>query len=316
MAQKANRVRNWRKYNEALVARGSISFWFSQDAIENWHHDDRSSDRGRPRKYSDMAITCGLTLKAIFNLTFRTTEGFVRSLIGQLDLNVEAPDYSSLCRRQKSLIVKLPQRRLKKGEKIRILVDSTGLKVFGEGEWKVRQHGYIKHRLWRKLHLAINSDSQEIEAFELTELGTQDCEGFTQVVKKIKKPIESAIGDGAYDRFSCYEIGEQKKFKLIAPPQRNAKLSRERTRNRKKKVSLGAIKKRDGVIEKARKLGRKKWKIKIGYHQRSLAETAMFRMKTLLGNRLKTRTLQHQRTEVAIWCQAINKITSLGFGMN
>ena len=178
----------------------------------------------------------------------------------------------------------------------------------------MRQHGYVKHRLWRKLHLAVNSSTQEIEAFELTSLGMQDCEGFTKLVCQIDRPIESAIGDGAFDRFSCYEVGEVNKFNMIAPPQKNAKPSRERTRNRKKKVSMNAILKRDEVIYTVREKGLKTWKEAVGYHRRSLAETAVFRVKTILGNRLRAKILPHQKTEMAIWCRAINRMTSLGFG--
>lgn len=311
---KVNRVRNWRKYNEALVNRGSITLWFDEEAIKNWHENDRTGMKGRPKKYSDSAIICGLTLKAIFNLAFRAVEGFIKSLAAQLKLSIEIPDYTLLCKRQKNLNVPLPKKKFRSDEKIQILVDSTGIKVFGEGEWKVRMHGYVKHRLWRKLHLAVNSGTQEIEAFELSDLGMQDCEGFTKLVQKIDRPIESAIGDGAYDRFSCYEAGEVNKFNMIAPPQKNAKPSRERTRNRKKKVSKNAILKRDEVIDAVRENGLETWKKEVGYHRRSLAETAMFRVKTILGNRLRAKILLHQKTEMAIWCRAINKMTSLGFG--
>src|SRR5579864_24631 len=176
MAKKAYRVRNWNKYNEALVNRGSITFWFDEEAIKNWHKIEQQNKRGRPKKYSDLAITCGLTLKAIFKLPFRAVEGFITSLVKVLKLEIETPDYTLLCKRQKNLNISLQTRQLNPGEKLVILVDTSGLKVFGEGEWKVRQHGYVKHRLWRKLHLAIN-EKHQIESFELTELGIQDCEG-------------------------------------------------------------------------------------------------------------------------------------------
>lgn len=313
MTKKVGRVRNWGKYNEALVNRGSITFWFNEESIKNWHKCDLEIKRGRPKKYSDAAITCGLTIKAIFKLTFRAVEGFIKSLVKSMKLSIEVPDYSLICKRQKNLSVILPKTSLKPGEKINIVVDPTGLKVFGEGEWKVRQHGYVKHRLWRKLHLAVNSKTQEVEAFELTDLGIQDCEGFDLLVKKIERPIESSIGDGSFDRFSCYELGEKNGFKMIAPPQHNAVTSKERTVN-KKKASGNAVRKRDDAIKRVREIGKSEWKREVGYHQRSLAETAIFRIKTLLGNRLQTKILSHQKTEVAIWCKALNKITQLGFG--
>jgi hypothetical protein len=312
MAKLADRVRNWRKYNEALVKRGSITFWFDPQAIKEWH-EKPAGNRGRPRKYSDTAMICGLTLKAIFKLTFRAVEGFINSLVTLLKLSIEVPDYTSLCKRQKTLSIPLPKKPLNSHEKINIVVDTTGLKVYGEGEWKVRQHGYVKHRLWRKLHLAVNSKTQEIEAFELTDLGVQDFKGLETLVKKIDKSLDHVIGDGAYDCYSCYELGEQKQFVIITPPHRNNRTSEERPSN-KKKASPEAVKKRDDVIKKVRNLGRAEWKKSVGYHQRSLAETAMFRIKTLLGNRLSTKTMVHQQTEAAIWCLAINKMTSLGLG--
>jgi hypothetical protein len=307
MAKKADRARNWRKYNEALVKRGDVTFWFSEEAIQNWHNQSRESKRGRPQKYSDLCVTCGLTLKVIFNLTFRSVEGFIKSLIRSLKLTIEAPDYTLLCKRQRNLNVKLSNRKLKSGEKIHILVDTTGLKVFGEGEWKVRQHGYAKRRVWRKLHIAVNNETQDIESFELTELGIQDCQGFEALVKRIDKEIAQASGDGAYDRFSCYEAAEQKGFKLITPPQHNARPSRERSRN-KKKASRNAVRKRDDVIDRVREIGQKAWKIEVGYHRRSLAETAIFRWKTVLGNKLYARKMAHQITEVAIKSSVLNKM--------
>jgi hypothetical protein len=129
--------------------------------------------------------------------------------------------------------------------------------------------------------------------------------------KDIKHPIVEVIGDGAYDRFSCYEEAERKGFKLITPPQRNAVTSKERSASRKK-ASKSAVEKRDKMIEEIRLKGRKEWKIAEAYHRRSLAETAMFRVKTILGSRLSTRNIVHQRTETAIWCKIINKMTALG----
>ena len=308
---KKYRVRNWSHYNQSLVQRGSITFWFDQESLAQWQNTQVTGKRGRPQKYNDIAIHCGLTLKAIFRLTFRSTEGFISSLVKMLKLNIDTPNYSLLCKRQKSLPLNLPKKPLKEGEKINIVVDTTGLKVYGEGEWKVRQHGWMKHRLWRKLHLAVNSESQEIEACELTDLGVQDCEGLYLLMNNIGDCVESCKGDGAYDRYGCYEESIKRDFKLVTPPQRNAVTSDER-RASKKKASVEAVKKRDEMVIQMRELGRKEWKIQNEYHRRSLAETAMFRMKTLLGNKLSTRKLENQKLEVAIRCQIINKMTLLG----
>lgn len=309
-SQKNYRVRNWKDYNEALVQRGSVTFWFNEESIINWHEAKKEGVRGRPKEYSNLAIICGLTIKAVFKLPYRATEGFIKNLVDRLSLAIKVPDYTSLCKRQKDVNVVLPK-KINKGEGLHIVCDSTGLKVFGEGEWKTRRHGATKKRLWRKLHLAINSKTQLIESCELTELKTQDSEGFKSLLASIKEPVAVAIGDGSYDRFSCYEEMEKRGGKGIFPPQHNAATSTERTEN-KKKASDGAVKKRDEVIKQVRLLGRKGWKEKVGYHRRSLAETGMFRIKTLLGKRLSCRTFENQYIEAKIWCSVINKMTLLG----
>lgn len=302
------RVRNWRNYNESLVRRGSITFWFTEECIEEWRATKKTSGRGRPQKYSNAVIECALTLKAWFKQTFRAVEGFIRSIVQLLCLKLSVPTYTLLCKRQKTISIKLPQKPRDMAAPVNILVDTTGLKVYGEGEWKVKKHGTIKHRLWRKLHLAVNEESQAIEAFALTDLGVQDCEGLGLLTKQIKTKIGTCKGDGSYDSFRCYETGAQGNFELIAPPQKNARTSRERTCN-KKKASHKAVLQRDWTIQQVRQLGLQEWKKKINYHRRSLAETAMFRIKTLLGAKLTTRKLEHQKIEMAIWCKIINQIT-------
>lgn len=194
-------------------------------------------------------------------------------------------------------------------------MDSTGLKIYGEGEWKVRQHGVVKKRLWRKLHIALNSDSQEIEAFELTDLGTQDWEGFEKIIEEIEQELGDVIGDGAYDRFPCYKLATTKNFELIVPPQRNAR----NTQERKKKISKAKrvfLQGRDAAIESIREIGRKEWKIAAGYHRRSLVETIMFRIKTILGSKLSSRLFENQKVETRIWCKIINHMTQLGMPMS
>ena len=311
MTKKVYRVRNWRDYNQAVVNRGSITFWFSETCIEQWTSSERSGGRGRPEKYSDNAIECGLTLKALLGLTFRATEGFIRSMSDLMGLNLEIPGYSLLCKRQRTLQVKLPKKLPKPGEKLNILVDSTGLKVYGEGEWKVRQHGTVKKRLWRKLHVALNGDSQEIEGFELSDLGTQDWEGFEKLIEEIEQELGDVIGDGAYDRFPCYKLATTKSFELIVPPQRNARNTEER-KNKISKAKREFLHGRDAVIKSIREIGRTEWKKAAGYHRRSLVETVMFRIKTILGSKLSSKLFENQKVEVAIWCKIINHMTHLG----
>lgn len=304
------RVRNWKQYNQNLVQRGSLTFWISEDTLIKWKDCSRTGKAGRPEKYPHEVISCGLHLKAIFRLNFRSTEGFLISIMRLLQLDYDVPDYTTLARRQKTVHVELP-REAWQGKGLHLVIDSTGLKVFGEGEWKVRGHGTVKKRLWRKLHLAINSDTQMIEACDLTELKQQDCQSLPTLLAEIKDPIERVIGDGAYDRFSCFETVIQKGGLGLFPPQRNAATSEERPAN-KGKASPEAVARRDESIKEIRALGRKEWKKSTGYHKRSLAETGMFRLKTLIGGRLASRKMENQMIEARIWCSALNKMTRLG----
>ena len=175
----------------------------------------------------------------------------------------------------------------------------------------MRSHGKTQRRRWRKVHLAINSQTQEIEACCLTDQKIQDCEGLPLLLNQIEMPVNKVIADGVYDRFSCYEEAEKRRCEGIFPPQRNASTSKKRPEN-KKKGSWEAVIKRDKAIEEVERIGRKEWKIKTGYHKRSLAETGMFRLKTLLGDRLSARCLENQRAELNIRCYIINKMTALG----
>jgi IS5 family transposase len=310
MTKRSYRVSDWSKYNESLVQRGSISLWIDREVIKSWYAKKELSKKGRPYKYSDKAIECILTLKVLFRLTFRMTEGFVKSLVRDLlKVEIEVPDYTLLCKRQRELKIRLP--RTNKGERLHLVIDTTGLKVYGEGEWKVRQHGWMKHRLWRKLHLAVNSKSQEIEAYDLTDLGVQDWDGMKLLLGEIKEEIAEAIGDGAYDKRQCYEEANKRQFRLIVPPQRNAKTTVERT-NKIKKADKVKLLKRDEAIKGIRELGRAEWKKAQGYHKRSLAETAMYRMKGILGASLSTRIIAHQKLEVGIRCKILNTMTALG----
>ena len=227
-----------------------------------------------------------------------------------MKLPLKSPDYTTLCKRQRTLVIELPKSKQGK-ENLHIVIDTSGLKIYGEGEWRVRQHGKTQRRRWRKIHLAVNSETQEIEACCLTKQTIQDCEGLPMLLNEIDKSLISVIGDGAYDRFSCYEDAEKRGYKGIFPPQHNASTSKTRPEN-KKKASKEAVARRDETIIKAHELGRKEWKKWIGYHKRSLAETAVFRIKTILKDRLSSRLLDNQQVEFKIWCSILNKMTTLG----
>ena len=305
-AQKATyRVRNWAAYNDSLVERGSITVWISDDVIEGWKPTPEGPrQRGGQPEYSDRAIECLLTLKVVFKLPYRQTEGFGRSIMALLGAKVTIPDYTTLCKRSVDLAVDLSPSQVQSAK--HIVVDSTGLKVYGEGEWKVRQHGYAKRRTWRKLHLSVDDATQSIEAVVLTEAGVDDAEAGRQLLDETQGAIKQVSGDGTYDKRKFYEACTQREVEHIAvPPQRNAQIWQH---GNSSKPPLP----RDQNLRRIRRVGRKRWKEEVGYHRRSLAETATFRFKTIFGNTLSSRTLARQVVEVRIKSAALNRMTQLG----
>jgi hypothetical protein len=303
--KKAYRVRNWPKYNKSLIKRGSLTVWFDEDAIQKWHAAEQSSGRGRPPIYADAAILCMLMLKNVFRLPLRATQGLVESVIELLELPITAANYTTLSRRQGDLDIDLSVQRNRTDEPLHAVFDSTGLKVYGEGEWKVRQHGYSKRRTWRKLHLGVNADTGEIIAAVLTTNDVGDGEVFPDLLAQIKGPIVQASADGAYDSFANHDLLTELGVKITIPPRENAKI-------RQHGNSMLPPLARDENLRAIRDLGRKRWKEESGYHQRSLAETAMFRIKTIFGESLRARNFRNQATEAFIRCAALNKMTALG----
>jgi IS5 family transposase len=302
-ARSAYKIRNWAKYNEALVNRGDVTFWFSDEILEQWKHDNENQGQGRPFTFSDLAIETLLTMRELFRLPYRGTEGFGRWVFRLMKLDLAIPDYTSLCKRAKTLDIDISIRKTK--GKIDIIVDSTGLKVFGEGEWKVKKHGWAKHRTWQKLHLAIDADTQEIVADVLTDNSVHDSEPVAPMLKRMRNKVRKFYGDGAYDPWKVRNALEQHGIEQVIPPRRDAKIKRH---GNSKLPPL----ERDEAIRNIRKYGRKGWKKRIGYHRRSLAETAMFRMKTCFGAHLKNRLLPNQKTEAKIRCKILNHFKKLG----
>jgi hypothetical protein len=297
------KITNWRKYNESLVQRGSITFWFNDDVLDRWHHANERPKVGHPFVYSDTAIECLLTLRELFRLPYRQTEGLARSLAQLMQVEISIPDYTSLAKRAAALGISLDAS--KHAGPIDVVVDSTGLKVFGEGEWKMRTHGKSKRRTWRKLHLAVNPQTQEIEAEVLTENSGHDADQVDALLDQIAGPMKTFYGDGAYDPWKVRETLAEQRIQQIIPPRRNAKIKRHGN-------ASGSPLPRDQAIRDIRRMGRKRWKETIGYHRRSLSETAMYRIKCCFGNKLKNRDLENQRTEARLRSKILNHFTHLG----
>jgi len=302
--KKLYRVRNWAAYDAALVNRGALTIWMSQEAIEEWKGERKAHDRGHPKVYSDLAIETALTLKEVFHLTNRGTEGFLRSIFAMMKIELPVPDHTTLSRRGKVLRIRLPKG---KPSALHLVVDSTGLKVYGEGEWKMRTHGKSKRRTWRKLHLSVNRQSGEIEAALLSEAGLSDADAAVSMIEEIDQPIEDYSADGAYDKRKVYESIKEHSAncQINIPPRKDAHIWQHGN-------CKAPPHPRDENLRYIRKHGRHAWKRDSNYHQRSLSETAMFRIKTIFGDRLSTRLLATQSTQAAIRCRALNIMTHQG----
>jgi Transposase DDE domain len=300
---KQYRVKNWKEYNESLVNRGSLTLWLSDEVLASWEHAGSPGKVGRPFTYSDRAMETLLTLRELFQLTYRQTEGLGKSLMTLMRLKLGTPDYTSLQKRAVKLTIDLNIRQ-RKGP-LNMVVDSTGLKVYGEGEWKVRQHGIGKRRTWRKLHVAVNPDTHEIVAELLTTNASHDADQAAPLVRQTKGRVSKFWGDGAYDKWKVYEELAARGIETVIPPQRNAKIKQHGN------ASTEPLP-RDEAIRAIRRQGRAAWKREVGYHRRSLGETGMYRLKTTFGNKLKNRKLETQHIEARIRCRVLNRFTQLG----
>ncbi len=190
------RITNWPAYDRALVARGDITFWFDQEAIAQHWTPPPTGKRGAPWRYSDWAIQMLLVLKQVFHLPYRALEGWGRSLMRLMGLDLPIPDHTHLSRRVRALVVQIP--RQERHGPIHVVVDATGLKVFGEGEWQVRQHGAGKRRTWLKVHLAVDADAKDVIGVEVTTVAWADGEVFGDLVNQMEGTIEQIDADGAY----------------------------------------------------------------------------------------------------------------------
>jgi hypothetical protein len=302
-AKKQYKVINWPEYNQALVDRGNFTLWISEKVIAQWKHENKDLKVGRPFVYSDRAVETILTFRELFHLTYRATEGFTKGIVQLMRIPVTVPDFTSLAKRAKTISISLdtPQH---KGP-VFLVVDSTGLKVYGEGEWKVRKHGWSKRRTWRKLHLAVNEKTQEIEAEVLTDNATDDAAVVEELLNQTPNQVSKFGGDGAYDKWKVYGTLSRRNIVPVIPPQRNAKIKQ----HGKSKLTPLA---RDEAIRGCRKLGRAEWKRQVGYHRRSLSETAMYRMKRCFGPTLKNRSDPAQKTEARLRAKILNHFTKLG----
>jgi len=298
-AKPVYRIRNWSQYNAALTQRGSLTLWVDQTAIDQWLCASPPARRGRPLKYADAAIHGCLLLREVFHLPLRQTQGLTRSIFRLLDIDLPAPHYSLLSRRARHLKVTLAAQSAKPIK--HLVFDASGLKVFGEGEWKVRTHGQDYRRRWRKLHIGMDADSQQLVVALLTDATVVDPRTLPRQLKHVEAPVERVYGDGAYDSRACYKAIHQRRARAIIPPRRGSTVWQDEY-----------LKDRNRNLRGVQRHGLKGWKKRSGYHRRSLVETAFFRLKTIFSDKLRSRRGDTQATEAMIRCAALNRMTSLG----
>src|SRR3989338_253104 len=298
--KKIYRIKNWAAYNEALKQRGSLTVWISQYTLMHWDAEP-TGEPGAPKTYADQAIATALTIRKLFRLPLRQTEGFLQSLFAKLRLKLRVPDYTTLCRRGRFLPVKVPKRTKAITD---IIIDSSGIKVYGEGEWKVKKHGKGKRRKWKKIHIGIDADG-EIRTGEVTDETTGDSSIAKALLEQETAHINSLTTDGAYDTANVYDACRERDIAHVVIPPREAVIWQHGNR-------AGPAHPRDGNLRTIRRLGRAGWKVASGYHHRSLAETTMFRYKTILGERALSREGSRLRTEVKLGFLILNRMFQLG----
>lgn len=301
------KVTNWSEYNRSLKERGNLQVWIPAATLDNWHYSGMK-EKGGQLEYSDSCIEICLSIKFLFKLGYRQTQGFIESIFSLAKIQKKVPSYSVMCQRCKKLEIKkeaIGKRKVNDKKGLHVSADSTGLKVYGEGEWKVRMHGWGKHRTWQKLHMLVNPIDKMILGTELTSNGIDDAAMVGPLLSQVKGKIKKFSADGAYDKIKVYEILSQVNINPIIPPRKGARIKKHG--NKKGKVNP-----RDRNIRMIRTLGRSRWKRKIEYHKRSIAETTMFRYKTIIGNKLTSRTFDRQKIETIIACKILNTMTKIG----
>jgi len=331
------RLRNWPEYTIARRTRGSLTLWCDEAAVAGWVARERTGRRGRSPTYSDAAIRCMLTLQTVYHLSLSATVGLMQSLLTLLGGPAAAlpvAHESTLSRRRRTLGVPLlPPARLTPGEPVHLVVDSTGLKVYGEGEWKVRQHGWTRRRRWVKVHLGVDAVTQEVRVADVTASTAPDGRHLSALLAQEPAALAQVTGDGAYEGRACYAAvaARPEHPRAVFPPRRERRRGRRPrpTKSRPRPTTWRRDRgyalhvwqhgnshapplDRDQHVRRIRRVGRRCWKREVGYHRRSLVETAISRDKRIFGPGLTARDPAGQRTTVRLRYAALNRMTGLG----
>ena len=301
--KKKYRVGNWRAYERGLRARGDVTVWFAEEALSTWTPPPPRC-RGGQQRYSNLAILTALTLRMLFHLPLRQAEGFVASLLRLMDLDLNAPDHTTLSRRNRDVLV--PALSRDDDRPIHLIVDSTGLKMYGAGEWCSRKHRKANERGgWRKLHIGVDDDGYVVAA-ALTQNTVDDADMLPDLLGQIDAPLRRVTGDGAYDTRSVYEaVGEAggTGVEVVVPPRRAATASPKAT---------GPWEQRNQHLERIAEIGRQAWQKETSYRQQARVEGTFLRYKRILGGSLRAKRFEPQKREAMVGCTVLNKLLALG----
>jgi hypothetical protein len=307
--KRTHKIDNWSQYNNGLKSRGNINVWISQDALKKWHYSGPRGHGGH-YVYSDHTILICRTIGMVFHQPLRQQQGFVDSILDLLKVELNAPDYTVISRRSGGLQEELgrlkselDRARGSSNGSVTMVVDSTGIKIYGEGEWMSKKHKTTTRKSWMKLHISSEKDSW-INASCLTDHVTSDTSQVGLLRDQIESDIDEFIADGAYDSkhvFKSLIDTNERDPVLIVPPIKGAVISPD-----------PEFKQRNKHISFIRKYGRDIWEIVSGYTMQSKAENNFSRYKTMIGRKLASRLPKNQRTEANLGCLILNKMTLCG----
>jgi hypothetical protein len=294
------KVMNWRDYEAGLRKRGSLTIWFTEEAIAAWRAAPRTTPGGQAR-YSDLAVETSLILRTVFHQPLRQTEGLVGSLLGLMGLDLPIPDHTTLSRRARTLAV-APQAV---SGPVHLLVDSTGVKLSGPGEWLVEKHGTRRRRAWRKLHLGVDAKTGTIVASTLTSKEVDDAAELGSLLDQVEEPLAAVIADGAYDQENVYDTVAEHSAEaaVVVPPRSTAVLSASAETDPTQ---------RDRHIQVIAERGRMAWQKTSGYNARAGAEGTMSRYKRIIGDTLRSHSRPAQEIETRIAVNVLNRMLDLG----
>jgi hypothetical protein len=291
-----------------LRQRGSLTVWFTEQAIAAWKAAPRTTRGGQP-SYSPLAILTALTLRAVFRLAYRQAEGLIGSIISLLGLTLRVPDHTTLSRRSSTLAVPRPQLSnigdADNAQPLNLLVDSTGLKLCGAGEWLVEKHGTRRRRAWRKLHLGVDAGTGQIVAAALTAKEVDDAVQVGPLLDQVTGSLASVTADGAYDQDGVYADVAQRHpdAAVIVPPRCTAVLSDQ---------AETSPTQRDRHLQCIDERGRMGWQQASGYNKRARVEAAMGRWKQVVGHGLRSRIDERRVVEVNVAVDVLNRMLELG----